>query len=76
MFTQALAFGNLSKLDFSPYIHMLLILELWISSANGVNLNEPYENLLKDKGGLKVSEITNFGTLRLGEKKSMEVWIE
>ncbi|XP_015273370.1 PREDICTED: putative helicase Mov10l1, partial [Gekko japonicus] len=46
------------------------------SSTSGVNLNEPYENLLKDKGGLKVSETTNFGTLRLGEKKSMEVWIE
>ncbi|XP_060100380.1 RNA helicase Mov10l1 [Heteronotia binoei] len=46
------------------------------SSGKGVNLNEPYENLLKDKGGLKVSETTNFGTLKLGEKKSMEVWIE
>ncbi|XP_077194395.1 RNA helicase Mov10l1 isoform X2 [Paroedura picta] len=46
------------------------------STTSGVNLNEPYENLLKDKGGLKVSEATNFGTLRLGEKKSMEVWIE
>nr|XP_056702463.1 RNA helicase Mov10l1 [Euleptes europaea] len=46
------------------------------SSANGVNLNEPYENLLKDKGGLWVSKTTDFGTLKLGEKKSMEVWIE
>uniref|UniRef100_A0ACB8FQC0 Uncharacterized protein n=1 Tax=Sphaerodactylus townsendi TaxID=933632 RepID=A0ACB8FQC0_9SAUR len=46
------------------------------SSDNGVNLSEPYENLLKDKGGLCVSKPTDFGILLLGEKKSMEVWIE
>ncbi|XP_053109363.1 RNA helicase Mov10l1 isoform X2 [Hemicordylus capensis] len=46
------------------------------SLTNGVNLNEPYENLIKDKGGLEVSKMTNFGTLKLGETKSMEIWIE
>ncbi|XP_054843764.1 RNA helicase Mov10l1 [Eublepharis macularius] len=45
-------------------------------SGNGANFNEPYENLLKDKGGLMVSKLTDFGTLRLGEMKSMEIWIE
>uniref|UniRef100_A0A452J147 RNA helicase n=1 Tax=Gopherus agassizii TaxID=38772 RepID=A0A452J147_9SAUR len=29
-----------------------------------------------DKGGLKVSRMTNFGTLKLGESKNMVIWIE
>uniref|UniRef100_A0A6J0V6P1 RNA helicase n=3 Tax=Pogona vitticeps TaxID=103695 RepID=A0A6J0V6P1_9SAUR len=40
------------------------------------NLNEPYENLLKDKEGLQLSKVTNFGKLKLGETKSIDVLIE
>ncbi|NWI13652.1 M10L1 helicase, partial [Crypturellus soui] len=47
-----------------------------LSHSNGVNLDEPYENLMKDKGGLEVSRMTNFGTLKQGETKSMIIWIE
>uniref|UniRef100_A0A8D0G8H2 RNA helicase Mov10l1 n=1 Tax=Sphenodon punctatus TaxID=8508 RepID=A0A8D0G8H2_SPHPU len=36
----------------------------------------PYENLMKDKGGLEVSRMTNLGTLKLGESKNMNIWIE
>ncbi|KAJ7329638.1 hypothetical protein JRQ81_015812 [Phrynocephalus forsythii] len=46
------------------------------SVSLSINLNEPYENLLKDKEGLVVSQTTNFGTLKLGETKSIEVTIE
>ncbi|NXH74213.1 M10L1 helicase, partial [Hydrobates tethys] len=46
------------------------------SHSNGVNLDEPYENLMRDKGGLEVSRMTNFGTLTQGESKRMIVWIE
>ncbi|XP_010217781.1 PREDICTED: putative helicase Mov10l1, partial [Tinamus guttatus] len=47
-----------------------------LSHSNGVNLDEPYENLMKDKGGLEVSKMTNFGTLKQGETKSMIIGIE
>ncbi|XP_025909609.1 RNA helicase Mov10l1 [Nothoprocta perdicaria] len=47
-----------------------------LSHSNGVNMDEPYENLVKDKGGLEVSRMTNFGTLKQGETKSMIIWIE
>ncbi|NWX99070.1 M10L1 helicase, partial [Nothoprocta ornata] len=47
-----------------------------LSHSNGVNLDEPCENLVKDKGGLEVSRMTNFGTLKQGETKSMIIWIE
>ncbi|XP_025937281.1 RNA helicase Mov10l1 [Apteryx rowi] len=47
-----------------------------LSHSNGVNLDEPYENLMRDKGGLEVSRMTNFGTLKQGESKSMTIWIE
>uniref|UniRef100_A0A8B9PIW4 RNA helicase n=1 Tax=Apteryx owenii TaxID=8824 RepID=A0A8B9PIW4_APTOW len=39
-------------------------------------LAPPYENLMRDKGGLEVSRMTNFGTLKQGESKSMTIWIE
>ncbi|KAM6137732.1 RNA helicase Mov10l1 [Pterocles gutturalis] len=44
--------------------------------SNGVNLDEPYENLMRDKGGLEVSRMSNFGTLKQGESKRMIIWIE
>lgn len=46
------------------------------SSTSGANFSEPYENLVEDKGGLEVSKMTNFGTLKLGETTSIEVVIE
>ncbi|KAF1438700.1 M10L1 helicase, partial [Pygoscelis papua] len=46
------------------------------SHSNGVNLDEPYENLMRDKGGLEVSRMTNFGTLKQGESKRMIICIE
>ncbi|NXQ91166.1 M10L1 helicase, partial [Nyctibius grandis] len=46
------------------------------SHSNGVNLGEPYEDLMRGKGGLEVSRMTNFGTLKQGESKRMIVWIE
>ncbi|XP_062991081.1 RNA helicase Mov10l1 [Elgaria multicarinata webbii] len=46
------------------------------SLTQEINMNEPYKNLLKDKGGLEVSKLINFGKLKLGECKSMEIWIE
>ncbi|KAM9277463.1 RNA helicase Mov10l1 [Cariama cristata] len=46
------------------------------SHSNGVNLDEPYENLMRDKGGLEVSRMSNFGTLKQGESKRMIIWIE
>uniref|UniRef100_A0A8D0G8M2 RNA helicase Mov10l1 n=1 Tax=Sphenodon punctatus TaxID=8508 RepID=A0A8D0G8M2_SPHPU len=47
-----------------------------LSALNGMNVDEPYENLMKDKGGLEVSRMTNLGTLKLGESKNMNIWIE
>uniref|UniRef100_A0A8C0F9U4 RNA helicase n=1 Tax=Bubo bubo TaxID=30461 RepID=A0A8C0F9U4_BUBBB len=41
-----------------------------------INLDEPYENLMGDKGGLEVSRMTNFGTLKRGESNRMIIWIE
>ncbi|KAM9245617.1 RNA helicase Mov10l1 [Leptosomus discolor] len=46
------------------------------SHSNGVNLDEPYEDLIRDKAGLEVSRMSNFGTLKQGESKRMIVWIE
>ncbi|XP_026724105.1 RNA helicase Mov10l1 isoform X2 [Athene cunicularia] len=46
------------------------------SHSNGVNLDEPYENLMRDKGGLEVSRMTDFGTLKQGESNRMIIWIE
>ncbi|KAM6146847.1 RNA helicase Mov10l1 [Phoenicopterus ruber ruber] len=46
------------------------------SHSNGVNLDEPYEDLMRDKGGLEISRMTNFGTLKQGESKRMIIWIE
>ncbi|XP_019329594.1 PREDICTED: RNA helicase Mov10l1 [Aptenodytes forsteri] len=46
------------------------------SHSNGVNLDEPYENLMRDKGGLEVSRMTHFGTLKQGESKRMIICIE
>uniref|UniRef100_A0A8C4KE71 RNA helicase n=1 Tax=Dromaius novaehollandiae TaxID=8790 RepID=A0A8C4KE71_DRONO len=43
---------------------------------SAMNPDEPYENLMRDKGGLEVSRMTNFGTLKQGESKSMIIWIE
>uniref|UniRef100_A0A8C3XNS2 RNA helicase Mov10l1 n=1 Tax=Chelydra serpentina TaxID=8475 RepID=A0A8C3XNS2_CHESE len=47
-----------------------------LSATSELNLDESYENLMRDKGGLKVSRMTNFGTLKLGESKNMVIWIE
>ncbi|EMP38540.1 Putative helicase Mov10l1 [Chelonia mydas] len=47
-----------------------------LSATSEMNLDESYENLMKDKGGLEVSRMTNFGTLKLGESKNMVIWIE
>ncbi|CAM4479218.1 RNA helicase Mov10l1 isoform X1 [Caretta caretta] len=47
-----------------------------LSAASEMNLDESYENLMRDKGGLEVSRMTNFGTLKLGESKNMVIWIE
>ncbi|NXG60331.1 M10L1 helicase, partial [Hemiprocne comata] len=44
--------------------------------SGGVNLDEPDEDLMTDKGGLEVSRMTNFGTLKQGESKRMIIWIE
>ncbi|XP_010014147.1 PREDICTED: putative helicase Mov10l1, partial [Nestor notabilis] len=44
--------------------------------SNGVNVDGPYEDLMRDKGGLEVSRMTNFGTLKQGESKRMIIWIE
>ncbi|NXB07269.1 M10L1 helicase, partial [Cnemophilus loriae] len=46
------------------------------SHSNGGNMDEPYEDLMRDKGELKVSRMINFGTLKQGESKRMIVWIE
>ncbi|KAM6301707.1 RNA helicase Mov10l1 [Podargus strigoides] len=46
------------------------------SHCNQVNLNELYEDLMRDKGALEVSRMTNFGTLKQGESKTMIMWIE
>ncbi|KAM6290363.1 RNA helicase Mov10l1 [Porphyrio hochstetteri] len=46
------------------------------SQSNRVNLDEPYEDLLRDKGELKISRMTNFGTLKQGETKRMVIWID
>ncbi|XP_010126303.1 PREDICTED: putative helicase Mov10l1, partial [Chlamydotis macqueenii] len=46
------------------------------SHSTEVNLNESYENLMRDKGGLEVSRMTNFGTLKQGESKRMMICIE
>ncbi|XP_070611484.1 RNA helicase Mov10l1 isoform X2 [Erythrolamprus reginae] len=44
--------------------------------SQDINLNESNENLLNDKEGLEVSKMTDFGKLKLGESKSMVIWIE
>ncbi|NXB72442.1 M10L1 helicase, partial [Donacobius atricapilla] len=46
------------------------------SHSNEGNVDEPYEDILRDKGELKVSRMTDFGTLKQGESKRMIIWIE
>ncbi|NXO16213.1 M10L1 helicase, partial [Oriolus oriolus] len=46
------------------------------SHSDGDSMDEAYEDLMRDKGELKVSRMTNFGTLKQGESKRMIVWIE
>ncbi|NXP27439.1 M10L1 helicase, partial [Scytalopus superciliaris] len=46
------------------------------SHSNEGNTDEPYEDLMRDKGDLKVSRMTNFGTLKQGESKSIIIWIQ
>ncbi|XP_012956251.1 RNA helicase Mov10l1 isoform X4 [Anas platyrhynchos] len=46
------------------------------SHSNPIDLDDPYENLMRNKGGLEVSRTTDFGTLKQGESRSMIVWIE
>ncbi|XP_065514508.1 RNA helicase Mov10l1 [Caloenas nicobarica] len=42
----------------------------------GFSPDEPYEDLMRDKEGLEVSRMIDFGTLKQGESKRMIVWIE
>uniref|UniRef100_A0A8C3BLZ5 RNA helicase n=1 Tax=Cairina moschata TaxID=8855 RepID=A0A8C3BLZ5_CAIMO len=44
--------------------------------SDPIDLDDPYENLMRNKGGLEVSRTTDFGTLKQGESRSMIVWIE
>ncbi|XP_063163984.1 RNA helicase Mov10l1 isoform X1 [Candoia aspera] len=44
--------------------------------SQDIQLNESDENLLKEKEGLEVSKMTDFGKLKLGVSKTMEIWIE
>ncbi|NXQ19754.1 M10L1 helicase, partial [Peucedramus taeniatus] len=46
------------------------------SDSNEGNVDEPYEDIMRDKGELKVSRMTDFGTLKRGESKRIIVWIE
>ncbi|XP_050841860.1 RNA helicase Mov10l1 [Serinus canaria] len=46
------------------------------SHSNDGNVDEPYEDITRDKGELKVSKMTDFGILKQGESKRMMVWIE
>ncbi|NXH50523.1 M10L1 helicase, partial [Dicaeum eximium] len=46
------------------------------SHSNEDDTNEPYEDIMRDKGELTVSRMTDFGTLKQGESKRMIVWIE
>nr|XP_031359536.1 RNA helicase Mov10l1 [Lonchura striata domestica] len=46
------------------------------SHSNEGNVDEPYEDIMRDRGELKVSRMTDFGTLKQGESKRMIVWIE
>ncbi|NXW63754.1 M10L1 helicase, partial [Eurystomus gularis] len=46
------------------------------ANSNEVSLDEPYENLVRDKGGLEVSRMTDFGTLKHGESERIILWIE
>ncbi|XP_030816695.1 RNA helicase Mov10l1 [Camarhynchus parvulus] len=46
------------------------------SHSNEGNVDDPYEDIMRDKGELKVSRMTDFGTLKQGESKRMVVWIE
>ncbi|KFP00238.1 Putative helicase Mov10l1, partial [Calypte anna] len=46
------------------------------SHSSEVNLDEPCEDLMRDKGGLEVSRMTNFGTLKQGESKRIIIWMK
>ncbi|XP_058681814.1 RNA helicase Mov10l1-like [Poecile atricapillus] len=46
------------------------------SRSDEDNVDEPYEDMMRDKGELKVSRMTDFGTLKQGESKRMIIWIE
>ncbi|XP_066040646.1 RNA helicase Mov10l1 isoform X1 [Chamaea fasciata] len=46
------------------------------SHSSEGNVDEPYENIMRDKGELKVSRMTDFGTLKQGESKRLIIWIE
>ncbi|NWZ38195.1 M10L1 helicase, partial [Brachypodius atriceps] len=47
-----------------------------VSEDGEGNVDDPYEDIMRDKGGLKVSRMTDFGTLKQGESKRMIIWIE
>ncbi|NWU83428.1 M10L1 helicase, partial [Onychorhynchus coronatus] len=46
------------------------------SHSNGGDADEPYEDLMREKGELKISRMTNFGTLKQGESKRITICIE
>ncbi|XP_025071153.1 RNA helicase Mov10l1 isoform X2 [Alligator sinensis] len=47
-----------------------------LSPSNEINVDEPYKNIMRDKEGLEVTKMTNFGMLKLGENKNLIIWIE
>ncbi|XP_059581888.1 RNA helicase Mov10l1 isoform X1 [Alligator mississippiensis] len=47
-----------------------------LSPFNEINVDEPYKNIMRDKEGLEVTKMTNFGMLKLGENKNLIIWIE
>ncbi|KFO72839.1 Putative helicase Mov10l1, partial [Cuculus canorus] len=47
-----------------------------LSQSNEASLDETCEDLMTDKGGLEVSRMTNFGTLKQRDSKRMIIWIE
>ncbi len=48
-------------------------------SASAAELNMPddeVQRLLEDKAGLRVSRETHFGSLLLGNRKQLQIWIQ
>uniref|UniRef100_A0A803YDR0 RNA helicase n=1 Tax=Meleagris gallopavo TaxID=9103 RepID=A0A803YDR0_MELGA len=67
---------NVVVVESSQSFYVWRALCLTPSQSNGHDTDEPYENLMRNKGGLEVSKITDFGTMKQGESRSMIIWIE